>query len=100
MLVKFKSDELENLYSNPDLWKGFYPPWVIKNYIKVVTLMYTVDTVTKINIYGRYQVAQKHWNMKWIWSARLNDSWRLEFTLDKEDNVQVISIERISNHYE
>lgn len=100
MQIVFKKKELEDLYSDPNLWKGYYPPWVIKNYIKVVTLMYTVETVTKINLYGNYQVAQKHWSMKWVWAARLNDAWRLEFTIDKDNGIQVINLERISNHYE
>lgn len=100
MKVKFKTKTLEQLYSNPDLFEGYYPPWVIKNFIKVVTLMYAVDTVTKINIYGRYQVSQKKWDMKWIRAARLNDSWRLEFTVDKDNWIQVVNLERISNHYE
>lgn len=100
MQVNFKNQNLEQLYLNPDLGKWYYPPWVIKNFLKVVALMCAVDSVTKINIYGRYQVSQKKGDMRWIRAARLNDSWRLEFTLDKDWEIQVVNLERISNHYE
>ncbi len=100
MKVVFNSKKLEQLYANPDLWKWYYPKWVVESFSKVITLMYTVDTVTKLNIYGKYKVSQKKWDMKWIWAARLNDSRRLEFTIGKDGGIQVANIERISNHYE
>ena len=97
--VNFVNKELEYLYMNPDYWKWFYPPAVVRNYIKLVTLMQSVETLSEINIYWWYKIAQKKWNMKWIWAARLNDSRRLEFTVDNYWNVQVINLERISKHY-
>jgi len=97
--VNFVNKELEYLYTNPDYWKWFYPPAVVRNYIKLVTLMQSVETLSEINIYWWYKIAQKKWNMKWIWAARLNDSRRLEFTVDNYWNIQVINLERISKHY-
>ena len=97
--VNFVNRNLEYLYTDPDSWKWYYPPAVIRNYIKLVTLMQSVETLLEINTYWWYKIAPKKWNMKWIWAARLNDTWRLEFTVDNYWNVQVINLERISNHY-
>ena len=100
MQVNFINDKLKNLYMDPNIWKWYYPPWVIKNYIKVVTLMYTVNNVNSINNYGRYQIEQKKWVMKWIRAARLNDWRRLEFTRDKDWDIQIVNLIKITNHYE
>ena len=100
MLVQFKSKELEQLYSHPNLYKKDYPPGIPEKFVQVVTILYTVDTVREVNSFGNYQVSQKKWDMKWIWAARLNDSRRLEFTLKDKWEIQIVNLERISNHYE
>jgi hypothetical protein len=38
--------------------------------------------------------------MKWIRAARLNDWRRLEFTRDKDWDIQIVNIIKITNHYE
>jgi plasmid maintenance system killer protein len=100
MLVHFKSKDLEQLYSNPNLYKWHYPKGIIKKFVKVVTILSIVDTVGEVNSFGKYQVSQKKWDMKWIRAARLNDSRRLEFTLEDGWDIQIVNLERISNHYE
>ena len=100
MQINFKNKDLLELYQNPTIGKGYYPPGVIKNYIKVVTLMYSIDTIMKLNLYGHYNVEEKKWNLKGIRAARLNDARRLEFTIDKNWDIHVVNLERISNHYQ
>lgn len=98
--VNFEKKDLRRLYENPDLGKGYYPPGVVKAFVKVVSVMQSVDTVEQINLYGKYEVAEKQWPLKGIWAARLNDSRRLEFTRWESGEVQVVNLKRISNHYQ
>lgn len=99
LLVEFQTKELENLYTWADNWRWYYPPAVIRKYIKLVNLMQAVDTLSEINKFWWYMIEQKKWNMKWIWAARLSDTWRLEFTVDNQWNIQVILLQKISHHY-
>lgn len=59
MLVRFNSKDLEQLYTEPGLYKGRYPPGIREKFVKVVTILSTVDTVWEVNSFGRYQVSQK-----------------------------------------
>ena len=57
--VNFEKKDLRRLYENPDLGKGYYPPGVVKAFVKVVSVMQSVDTVEQIKLYGKYEVAEK-----------------------------------------
>ena len=97
--VRFQTEELERLYSKLEDRKWYYPPAVIRKYIKLVNLMQAVDTLSEINTFWWYKIEQKKWNMKWIWAARLSDTWRLEFSVDNHGNIQIVTLQRISHHY-
>ncbi len=99
MNIVFKDKNLEHYYK---VWndQGTYPKGIFDNFVKVVSLMQTVDTVAQLRNLRGLKIGQKKGNMKGIWSARLNDSWRLEFTIDKTWIVYLVNVQRISNHYQ
>lgn len=99
MKIVFKDSKLEHYYKVGDD-NGIYPKWIFNNFVKAVSIMQAVDTVAQLRNFRGLRVQQKKGDMKGIWSARLNDSWRLEFTVDKDWIVHVINILRISNHYQ
>ncbi len=99
MKIVFKDSKLEHYYrvGNDN---GTYPKWIFNNFVKAVSIMQSVATITQLRNFKGLNIQQKKWNMKGIWAARLNNSRRLEFTVDKDWIVYLVNILRISNHYQ
>jgi len=94
MKVKFSTKQLEEVFNNQEVIKSKLPLAVVKSYCKAVAFIKATDSI--ISIYRSTWYHLEKYNGHY--SMRLNEQWRLEIEIIK-DELQVISILQISNHY-
>lgn len=104
MYIEFDKDYLQELYTDGVTKdkKHRYQPEVIKGYQKVVFLLSSANTITDLfrNNSLNYEVLQG--DKKGISSVRINQKYRLEFTVRDIMGEQIVTVCRlldISNHY-
>lgn len=104
MYIEFDKDYLRELYTDGKAKdkKHRYQPEVIRAYQKVVFLLSIANRIEDLfrNHALHYEVLQG--DKKGISSVRINQKYRLEFTVKEVLNEEVITFCRlmeISNHY-
>lgn len=104
MVVTFDKEYLRDLYEtgNTKEKKRRYQPDIIKRYRKVITILRnasSIQTLWKLNSLN-YEVLEG--DKAGISSVRVNDQYRVEFTVSESENKPVVTICNIlelSNHY-
>ena len=104
MLVKFNQEYLEEIYTTGKCSdkKHRFQPGVIKNYIRRVDTLRDAENVEQLFPINSLNYETLEGNEQGISSVRINDQYRLEFTVTKEGNEPVITICTlldITNHY-
>ena len=104
MYIEFDKEYLQELYTHGKTSdkKHRFQPEVIRNYQKAVFLLSSVNCIEDLFPYKALNYEALSGDKKGITSVRINKKYRLEFTVRKTDNEQVITFCRlldISNHY-
>lgn len=106
MEIIFKTQLLTDLYEgNKVKEKEFNSnPTLIKQYIKTVNKLRSVNKIEQLMQFNSLNYKKLSGNNKGISAIRINQQYRLLFLEIKSENepynVEVISIEEISKHYE
>lgn len=104
MFVTFNETYLEDLYKKgtTDDEKHRYQPDIVKRYVKCIDLMKNVPNTTSLAKYNSLNYELLKGNKAGISSIRVNDKYRIEFTVSETTNVPTITVCNIldlSNHY-
>lgn len=103
MIVAFEKEYLKNLYmTGKGDKKHRFQPDVIRNYQKCIARMIDAPSIEALALIGslHYEVLQG--DKKGISSIRVNLQYRIEFTVqknDKEQKLTICNILDLSNHY-
>lgn len=107
MKVKFKTKELEYYYVIPlDNIKGklSVSKDIIKQYKKKVQVLLSVESVKDLQEFKSLHFELLKGDKKGLYSIRLNIQYRLIFTVEREDDnelvIDIIVLNEISKHYE
>jgi plasmid maintenance system killer protein len=103
MLVSFKHKMLEELYLKDagKLKKLKFGLDVLLKYKKTIKILQNIDSLHELRSFKGLSLEpmKKEKKRKGQMAVRLNDQYRLIFTLD-DDNKLILWIEEISKHYE
>lgn len=104
MVVTFEEAYLRDLYEKgkTDDKKYRYQPDVIRRYRRCIQLMKNVADISSLLKYNLLNYEMLKGNKKGISSIRVNNKYRIEFTVRdsmEEPIVTVCNIIELSNHY-
>jgi proteic killer suppression protein len=104
MEIRFEKEYLSELYykgasSNRKYW---FQPQVIKKYKIIIDILESVNSIEELFRYNslRYEVLSG--DKKGVSSVRVNNQYRIEFTVSQvvsETVVTICNIQELSNHY-
>ena len=103
MNIVFEIEELEYFYITPleaIRGKQKYPIEVIKQYKKRIQLLIALTRLDELKNFRGLNFEFLKGNRKGGCSIRLNDQYRLIFSLTEENRIQILLIREISKHYE
>lgn len=104
MEITFEKEYLSELYYKGecvDKKHRFQPP-VVKKYVKTINILESVSSIEDLFLYNGLHFEALQGNEKNIFSVRVNDQYRIEFTTKQvvsEIVVTICNIEELSNHY-
>lgn len=104
MFVTFEEKYLQDLYEKgkTDDKKHRFQPDIVKRYKKCVDIMKRVPNITSLAKYNSLNYELLKGDRNGISSIRVNDKYRIEFTIGETLNKPVITVCNIidlSNHY-
>lgn len=104
MFITFEETYLQELYEKGKTSdkKHRYQPDIVKRYVKCINLMREVPDVTSLAKYNSLNYELLKGDKKDISSVRVNDKYRVEFTVKETKDKPVITVCNIldlSNHY-
>ena len=104
MVVTFNEEYLENLYTKGQtgLKKLRFQLQIIRGYQKVIKILINAGRKEDLFPFKSLHFEALHNDKEGLFSVRVNDQYRVEFTLTEIENEQVITICNIielSNHY-
>ncbi len=104
MEIKFDKEYLSELYYNGKCSdkKHRYRPDIVKRYQRCIDLMEHVPTIERLYYYNALKYKVLDGDKKGISSVRVNDQYRIEFTVtmvETETLITVCNILDLSNHY-
>lgn len=104
MFVTFEEKYLQDLYEKgkTDDKKHRFQPDIVKRYKKCVDIMKRVPNITSLAKYNSLNYELLKGDKNGISSIRVNDKYRIEFTINETLNKPVITVCNIidlSNHY-
>ena len=104
MVVTFNEEYLENLYTKGQtgLKKLRFQPQIVRGYQKVIKILINAGRKEDLFPFKSLHFEALHNDKEGLFSVRVNDQYRVEFTLTEIENEQVITVCNImglSNHY-
>ncbi len=104
MFVTFQETYLQELYEKgtTDDKNHRYQPDIVKRYRKCIDLMYDVPDTVSLAKYNALHYEVLRGDKKGISSIRVNNKYRIEFTVREtpgEPIITVCNIIELSNHY-
>ena len=104
MVVTFNEEYLENLYTKGQtgLKKLRFQPQIVRGYQKVIKILINAGKKEDLFPFKSLHFEALHNDKEGLFSVRVNDQYRVEFTLTEIENEQVITvcnIMELSNHY-
>ncbi len=96
MEIELDSDELNHVYEGTT---SMYQPAIVKAFIKTVNSLKGAnrfEDLFKINSLNFKALSGKK---NGHFSVRVNDKYRAEFSIRKENGKDIITITKLSNHY-
>ncbi len=97
MIFQFANSELSDLYYE-EIGKENYPDYVVSSFFKKMQIIKSASNENDLRaIKGNHfeKLAGKEDN----YSIRLNQQYRLIFSLENDGTCKIILIKEISNHY-
>jgi len=98
MKVEFADSKLEKLYYEGKGAKN-YPDNIIKSFFKKIQLIKSANNENDLRALKSNHF-EKIKGKKNLYSIRLNIAYRLEFSIEKNNECKIILIIKISNHYD
>ena len=104
MVVTFNEEYLENLYTKGQtgLKKLRFQPQIVRGYQKVIKILIQAGRKEDLFPFKSLHFEALHNDKEGLFSVKVNDQYRVEFTLTEIENEQVITvcnIMELSNHY-
>lgn len=104
MKVIFNEDYLEDLYTKGKTGNKKYrfQPQIVRGYQKGVKFLIQAQRKEDLFPFKSLHLEALHGNKEGLFSIRINDQYRIEFTLtetNEEPKVTVCNIMELSNHY-
>ena len=104
MFVTFNEEYLENLYTKGQtgLKKLRFQPQIVRGYQKVIKILIQAGRKEDLFPFKSLHFEALHNDKEGLFSVRVNDQYRVEFTITEIENEQVITvcnIMELSNHY-
>jgi proteic killer suppression protein len=104
MVVTFNEEYLENLYTKGQtgLKKIRFQPQIVRGYQKVIKILINAGRKEDLFPFKSLHFEALHNDKEGLFSVRINDQYRVEFTLTEMENGQVVTvcnIMELSNHY-
>lgn len=104
MVITFEEAYLQELYVKgiTNDKKHRYQPNIVRRYQKCIQLMKSVPDTTSLSQYNSLNYEVLKGDKKGISSIRVNDKYRIEFTVKdspEEPIITVCNIIDLSNHY-
>ncbi len=97
MKVEFADSKLEKLYYEGKGTKN-YSDNIIKSFFKKIQIIKNAKNENDLRALKSNHF-EKIKGQKNLYSIRLNISYRLEFSIEKDNECKIILIIKISNHY-
>ena len=102
MIVKFKNDYLERLFTGDTLkGKPKYSDGVITKFKKVILILKNAESSIELSKFMGLNFEALKGNKKGLYSIRIDQSYRLEFKLENDviQLTEIAIIEEFSKHY-
>ncbi|KAA6323906.1 hypothetical protein EZS27_026705 [termite gut metagenome] len=104
MIVTFEKDYLSEMYNMGKTTdkKHRFQPEIIRKYTRIINLMINQPDMVALAKYNSLNYEQLKGDKAGISSVRVNDQYRIEFTITTdgvESIVTVCNILELSNHY-
>lgn len=104
MIVIFQEEYLQELYENGKTTskKYRYQPEITRRYKRCIDLMIDAPDINILRLYNSLNFEALKGDKKGLYSIRVNDQYRIEFSIDESDTEPVTTICNIidlSNHY-
>ncbi len=105
MIVEFDKEYLEELYDTGKTSdkRHRYQPAIVKRYIKCVYSLRRAQRIEDLFVQNALNYKVLSGNKAGISSVRINDQYRLEFTVRQEMQQEIVTICNlldITNHYD
>lgn len=100
MKVKFHDEYLAMLADNKATGKSKFPAETIKAFKRKLAVIKASTSTKELRALGSLhfeKLVEKRYNG--LYSIKIDYSYRLIFEIDKEDNLEIMIIEEIANHY-
>lgn len=100
MVVKFQDEHLGMLAENKAVGKSKFPAETIKKFKRQIALIKAAKSTQDLRALGSLhfeKLVEKRY--EGLYSIRIDYSYRLIFQIDKEDNLEIMIIEEMTNHY-
>ena len=100
MKVKFHDEHLGMLAEKQAGGKSKFPTEVIESFRKKLAFIKAASSTQDIRAMRSWhfeKLTEKRYSG--MYSIRLNRSYRLIFSIDHEDNLEIMIVEEINNHY-
>ena len=105
MEIHFDQDYLRDLFYHGKCFdkKHRFQPQIIKRYIDRINTLESVDGIEELYRYNSLNFEALQGDKKGEYSIRINDQYRIEFTIEQSNDqcsVSICNIKEISNHYD
>lgn len=100
MDIRFKTNELSDLFYEEIKGKQKFSQEVILQYKKKIRILIKINFITELYDYKGLHFEKLKGERKEERSIRLNDQYRLIFMQLKEDEIDILKITAISKHYD
>jgi proteic killer suppression protein len=105
MIVTFEEEYLMELYKKgrTSNKKYRFQPDIIKRYIRQIDTLISAPSQESLYKINSLHFKALQGNKKGLFSVRVNDQYRIEFTMDEtldKPSVTICNIVELTNHYE
>jgi len=100
MKVKFHDEHLGMLAENKAVGKSKFPAETIKKFKQRLSIIKAANSTQDLRALGSLhfeKLVEKRY--EGLYAIKIDYSYRLIFQIDKEDNLEIMIIEEIANHY-
>lgn len=104
MIIRFENLYLEKLFqSKPVSGKPRYSNEVVQKFKKKVLLLQAANNTAELRVVRSLNLEALKGNLKGFYSIRVDLSYRLIITIDKDETItvdEIITVYDLNNHYQ